>query len=146
MTPYGAHTRDFMRQVYFSSGAPVAVVNAFPGVTVASVQALSLGPGIPDLLRNRLAAMFSSGTVGLGDLPPDLLHPPDSVWNVLLFLEIEATKGPTWSETVTSNIKGIWTLIVAGGRSYTEGMVAVAEPIITAASTAVGTGEGGWLW
>ena len=70
-----------MRQVYFSSGAPVAVVNAFPGVTVASVQALSLGPGIPDLLRNRLAAMFSSGTVtvGLGDLPPDLLHPPDSV-------------------------------------------------------------------
>ena len=55
------------------------MVNAFPGVTVASVQALSLGPGIPDLLRNRLAAMFSSGTVGLGDLPPDLLHPPDSV-------------------------------------------------------------------
>ena len=61
-------------------------------------------------------------------------------------MEIEATKGPTWSETVTSNIKGIWTLIVAGGRSDTEGMVAVAEPIITAASTAVGTGEGGWLW
>jgi len=139
---WGEHTRDYMRQTYFSSGAPVAVVNAFPGATIASVQALSLGPGIPDLLRTRLAVIFPSGTVGLGDLPPDLLHPPDSVWNVLLFLEIEATKGPTWAQTVRSNIKGIWKLIVAGGRSYTEGMVAVAEPIITAATTAVGTGVG----
>ena len=57
-------------------------------------------------------------------------------------MEIEATKGPTWAQTVTSNMKGIWKLIVSGGRSYTEGMVAVAEPIITAATTAVGTGVG----